>query len=152
MLSQQIKLFLAQNEHIIAFCIRKNRSNVNALSLMLCEMMFYTRMRRFCEYIAFILLFIIKSKRCSSLSVGQGQVQVRYWLDCFGKRNVFDLLFLFVNPLANCDAINSIISECPDDTQKIIAKYRGEARTYHMVVFDEIKRQLSNSGFLCAVV
>ena len=134
-------------DHITLLVLLKSskRDNINVISLILCEMHFNNFFKRRLEYMAWFLLSLIKSKRILTLSVGIAQVQIKHWIEHGFIRRSFNDLKLFTCPLSNYDIVNKIIKHNVYlDRSKLIAKFRGETRLYHLMLFEAIENKLNN--------
>lgn len=124
------------------------RSDVNIIAILLCELHFTSKFKRCVEYLYWSVLSVIRPQQRDLISVGIGQIQVRHWIkhDFIKPNNLFDCLRKFQNPLLNYDLIYKIFEEYNFDTlgdNQIIAIYRGEVRTYHLNLFQSLKKKLN---------
>ena len=119
------------------------RTDPVVIGLLLTESFFRTRADRVAEYLAWICLSVVWPSRVRRLSVGIAQIQVRHWmrLDHWDSFRISPLrLWRTLREETNYDACNRLM---PDEVgqmhvpaQRVAAAYRGEARSYHLRVFE----------------
>jgi len=147
-----MKISKIANRHIIkhvsllVLLKSKKRDNPRIMTLILCEIYFTNFFKRQLEYVAWILLTLINSKRRLRLSIGIGQVQVKHWIDheFISDEILFQNLKQIINPLVNYDLVKEIVeSELNYGSIKLLSKFRGEARLYHLKLFQAIENRLN---------
>ena len=126
-----------------------NRKNPNIIALMLCELHFSSPFKRWLEYSAWCFLTLIKSQKRYYISVGISQIQIRHWIEhkFISDKANFKNLVQFFKTNRNYDLMESLFISYDFkelSNSNVIAIYRGEARAYHLSLFVEIKKRLSN--------
>lgn len=112
-----------------------------ALSVILTEMFFRSRLRRYVEYAAWLVLWALPFKKISTLTVGVAQLQLQHW---------YNLGFIssFTPSLTNLLTVSNVnnnyhacveflrINDClaPFDSIKIADVYTGNARKYYVQI------------------
>jgi hypothetical protein len=128
----------------------QKRDNPNIIALMLCELYFSSPGKRAIEYLAWLFFTLIKSNKRYSISVGVSQIQTRHWLShkFISASGSLKNIFAFLNIISNYDLIEILFKDYDlksIDNSRLLAIYRGETRSYHLTLFNTLKRTLTNN-------
>jgi hypothetical protein len=142
-ISGTVSKHLHENLPVLKRLCREKKQDKTVLALVLCEMYFTSRVKRLLEYGAWLVLTLLCSKRRHLISVGIGQIQIRHWIEQGYITDRVSILNFNVlsDPSANYDVAQKLVN-CSLTHTKLLASYRGEARAYHLKVYQEIRKQL----------
>lgn len=134
-----LKRFIDNHRNVIFLFRKTGRDDSDIIAIVLSEMYFSPPGKRFLEYCAWFLYSIVSHSRLNYLSLGISQIQLRHWAAsgalCNTKASLSSFLIVF-NPLTNYDMAYALLRDCNRNPKKLLGAYRGEARTYHLAVYN----------------
>lgn len=134
-----LKSFFDKHRNIVFLFLKTGRNDLNIITIILSEMYFAPPKKRFLEYCGWLFCSIFYPARLNYLSLGISQIQLRHWtaygsLKC--KRASLASFLTLLNPLSNYDMTYRLLGDCDRVPKKLLGAYRGEARTYHLAVYN----------------
>jgi len=147
---------LSKNIIFLIHSLRMRNYSPYVLAIINTEMFFRSSKHRFVEYLAWIFLWLIQSKRVSTLSIGIAQIQIRHWKDLgfiTSYKPTLSNILTILNYKLNYNACQKYIDKFNIDnpsTQKIAKIYNGKPRKYYCSILEKSlvlsKRYLTNSS------
>lgn len=142
------KSIIRKNSFLIRKLIKSGRTDLDIISLILCESHFRKKNDRVIEYIILPILFFISKKRFKKLSVGIAQIQLKHWIKIKNIKSPisFKSYLTYFSIIENYDVLKELIYYNLEDNyndSRLIAFHTGETRKYHLSLFQDIKNQLN---------
>lgn len=144
------KIIINKNSALVSKLIQSGRTDLNVISLILCETYFRKNTDRLIEYVAMPFLLLINQNRFNRLSIGIGQIQLRHWMRIKHIKKPISIksYLVYLSVLQNYDVIKVLIQSNLDqgnNDSKLIAVHTGETRKFHYDLFSEIKKLLKTA-------
>src|SRR5437868_14032897 len=79
-ISRIMSKHLKKHLGLLTILYQAGKRDLTIVSVILCEMYFTNYFKRQSEYLAWILLTFVRSKRRHKLSVGIAQIQIKHWI------------------------------------------------------------------------
>lgn len=143
-LASHFKRFLASVEDVH---VGKDRWHPWALAMLATETFFRRAEMRSLEYLVWPVLYVVRRRRVSTLSVGLSQVQLRHWVRLGFLSSELPTLESYRRVMSlelNHDVALSYLQQHlagePWSTKAVARCYVGEARAYYVSVLDQAYR------------
>lgn len=115
---------------------RSGRTRPDLVAILLTESYFRSRLDRALEYVAWAILWVLRSERLRFLSVGPGQIQLRHWIGIgaiAGLTPKVSHILVTTSWAASYD-LAGLLVPAGSGWKRVAALYRGEARSYHVAL------------------